>query len=128
MSERLQPLFLAATQHWDGGRWAEAISLFQEIVRLDPGSPQAHYDLGVACLSVGRLAEAAASLERAVELKPGFDNAQSQLAFALLRQGREAEALLVYRRLSQNGRRSPRTPPLFGPGAGDGGQAGRRRK
>ena len=101
MSDRLQALFLAATQHWDGGRWAEAISLFQEIVRLDPDSPQAHYDLGVACLSIGRLAEAAASLERAVELKPGFDSAQSQLAFALLRQGREPEALLVYRRLSQ---------------------------
>ncbi len=101
MSERLQALFLAATQHWDGGRWAEAISLFQEIVRLDPMSPQARYDLGVACLSVGRLAEAAASLERAVELKPGFDSALSQLAFAFLRQGREPEALLVYRRLSQ---------------------------
>ena len=101
MSERLQALFLAATQHWDGGRWAEAIALFQEIVRLDPNSAEARYDLGVACLSVGRLAEAAASLERAIELKPSFDNAHSQLAFALLRQGREPEALLVYRRLSQ---------------------------
>jgi tetratricopeptide (TPR) repeat protein len=99
MSERA--LFLAATQHWDGGRWAEAISLFQEIARLDPNNPEAHYHLGVACLSVGRLAEAAVSLEPAAELKPGFDSALSQLAFALLRQGREPEALLVYRRLSQ---------------------------
>jgi Flp pilus assembly protein TadD len=101
MSERLEALFLAATQHWDGGRWAEAISLFQEIVRLDPNSPEARYHLGVACLSVGRLAEAAASLERAAELKPNFDRALSQLAFALLRQGREPEALLVYRKLSR---------------------------
>ena len=98
MSERLS---LAATQHWDGGRWAEAISLYEEIVRLDPDSPQARYDLGVACLRVGRLAEAVASLERAVELNPGFDSALSCLASAFLRQGCESEALLAYRRLSR---------------------------
>ncbi len=98
MSKRLS---LAAAQHWDGGRWAEAISLYEEIVRLDPGSPQARYDLGVACLGVGRLAEAVASLERAVELNPGFDSALSCLASAFLRQGRESEALLAYRRLSR---------------------------
>ena len=98
MSERLS---LAAAQHCDGGRWAEAISLYEEIVRLDPDSPQARYDLGVACLRVGRLAEAVASLERAVELNPGFDSALSCLASALLRQGRESEALLAYRRLSR---------------------------
>ena len=98
MSERLS---LAATQHWDGGRWAEAISLYEEIVRLDPDSPQARYDLGVACLRVGRLAQAVASLERAVELNPGFDSALSCLASAFLRQGCESEALLAYRRLSR---------------------------
>ena len=70
LRERLQPLFLEAKRHFDARRWAEAIPLFREIVRLDPNSPQAHHDLGMVWLFSGRPAEAAASLERAVELSP----------------------------------------------------------
>ena len=101
LRHRLQGLFLAATQHWDAGRGTEAISLFQEIVRLDPNSPQAHHDLGVACLRSGWLAEAAASLQRAVELQPSLDSALGHLTTALYEQGREREVVLAYRKLSR---------------------------
>ena len=100
LRHRLQALFLAGKQHFDAGRWAEAIPPFHEIVQIDPNNPQAHHDLGMTWLFCGRPAEAAASLERAVELKPGFDSALGHLATALLQVGREREALLVYRRLS----------------------------
>ena len=102
LGHRLQALFLAGKQHFDAGRWAEAIPPFHEIVQIDPNNPQAHHDLGMTWLSCGRPAEAAASLERAVELKPGFDSALGHLATALLQLGREREALLVYRRLSRS--------------------------
>ena len=101
LRQRVQALFLAATQHWDAGRATEAISLFREIVRLDPNSPQAHHDLGVALLRSGWLVEAAASLQRAVELQPSLDSALGHLATALLQQGREREALLAFRKLGR---------------------------
>ncbi|MGO9931088.1 MAG: tetratricopeptide repeat-containing sulfotransferase family protein [Steroidobacteraceae bacterium] len=101
MRQRLEALLLAATRHWNAGSWTEAIASYQEIVRLDPNSPQAHYDLGTMWLFCGRPAEAAASLKRAVELKPGFDSALGHLATALFQQGLESEALRAYRRLGR---------------------------
>jgi tetratricopeptide (TPR) repeat protein len=100
LTRRLQALFLAGKQHFDAGRWAEAIPPFREIVQIDPNNPQAYHDLGMMWLFSGRPAEAAASLQRAVELRPGFDSALGHLATALLQVGREREALLAYRRLS----------------------------
>jgi tetratricopeptide (TPR) repeat protein len=102
LRRRLKALFLEGKQHFDAGRWAEAIPPFHEIAQLDPNNPQAHHDLGMTLLFCGRPAEAAASLERAVELKPNFASALGHLAAALLQVGREDEALLAYRRLSQS--------------------------
>ena len=100
LRRRLQALFLAGKQHFDAGRWAEAIPPFREIAQIDPNNPQAYHDLGMMWLFSGRPAEAAASLQRAVELRPGFDSALGHLATALLQVGREREALLAFRRLS----------------------------
>jgi tetratricopeptide (TPR) repeat protein len=102
LRRRLKALFLAGKQHFDAGRWAEAIPPFQEIVQIDPNNPHAHHDLGMTLLFCGHPAEAAASLERAVELKPSFDSALGHLAAALHQLGREHEALLAYRRLCRN--------------------------
>jgi tetratricopeptide (TPR) repeat protein len=98
---RLQQLLLAADQHYEAGRWDEAVPLFREIVRLDPNNPDPHHDLGMMWLFSGRPAEAVVSLERAVELRPGFDSALEHLAAALLQVGRERDALLVCRKLGQ---------------------------
>jgi len=100
LRQRLQALFLAATKQSDAGRWADAISLFQEIV-LDSNSPAAHCNLGVTYMRSGRLAEAAASLQRAVELRPGYFSALSHLAHLREQGGGEPEALLADRRLSR---------------------------
>ena len=102
LRERLQALFLAGKQHFDAGRWAEAIPPFREIVQLDANNPQAHHDLGMTLLFCGRPAEAAASLERAVELQPSFASALGHLGAALHQLGREREALLAYQRLSRS--------------------------
>ena len=98
--QKLQALSRAAKRHWEDGNWADANSLYREIVRLCPDSPQAHCDFGVTCLRLGRLAEATASLQRAMELRPGFHSALTHLACALELQGRQPEASLAYRRLS----------------------------
>jgi Flp pilus assembly protein TadD len=88
LRRRLQALTLAAKAHYDAQRWADAIPLFREIVRLDPKNAAAHHNLGLACQAGGRSAEAVASLQRAVELQPSLESALTHLAAALLQQGR----------------------------------------
>jgi tetratricopeptide (TPR) repeat protein len=101
IKQRLRELFLAAKEHWDAGRLADAIPLFREIARLDPNSPQAHHDHGIANLRCGRLEEATDSLKRAVDLRPGFESALRHLVDCLDAQRREAEALIACRKLSR---------------------------
>ena len=99
--KRLQALLLAAKQHRDAERWADAIPFLHEMARIDPNNPQMHRDLGALYLRCGLLAEAADSLQRAVELRPGFHEALKELAYALEKGGKEPGAVLAYRRLSR---------------------------
>ncbi len=99
--QRLQELFRQTKQHWDAGRFAAAIPLLQEIVRLDPNAAQAHHDLGITLLRCGRTTEAAASLQRAVELNAGSGRVLPHFAYALEREGRDREASAAYRRAAQ---------------------------
>jgi Flp pilus assembly protein TadD len=99
--QKLIELSLAAKQHGRAGRWAEAIVALRELVRRMPDSPEAHCDLGVACLASGRLDEAVANLQRAVELRPGLDVALRHLAYAFLQLGRESDAVAAYHKLSR---------------------------
>jgi Flp pilus assembly protein TadD len=46
LRQRLQALTLAAKAHYDAQRWAEAIPLLREVVRLDPKNASAHHNLG----------------------------------------------------------------------------------
>jgi len=98
---RLEGLTHAAKAYCDAYRWAEAIPLLHEVVRLDPNNAEAHYNFGIACQACGRSAEAVAHLQRAVELRPSFEVALAHLAAGLVQQMREPEALAAYRKLSR---------------------------
>jgi tetratricopeptide (TPR) repeat protein len=91
----------SARKFWVAGRRAESIGAFQEAARLEQSSPDAHYDLGVACFLEGRLAEAVEAFRCAVQLRPSFEKALHPLAFALAELGWTREASAVYRRLSR---------------------------
>ncbi len=98
---RLNALFHEAEKRCNSGHWSDAVPLFEEIARLDPNSPQAHHDLGIAYLHCGRLVRASASLQRAVELRPSFQSALRHLIDTLEPLGREQEALSACRKLSR---------------------------
>ena len=100
LKQRLRALSLAAKQHAEAGRWANAIATLSQITHLDPMNAQAHHDLGAAWLKGGRHAEAAASLQRAVELRPG-SSALRQLVDRMQAEARTPEALRACRRLSR---------------------------
>jgi tetratricopeptide (TPR) repeat protein len=101
LRQRQQALYLAARKLSDAGKWADAIPLSQEMVRLAPNNPVAHYDLGVVYLRCARSREAAASLQRAVELRPSYESALRALVIAMETDGRGSETMAACRKLSR---------------------------
>jgi tetratricopeptide (TPR) repeat protein len=78
------------------GKVQEAISHYEQAVRLKPDFVQAQYNLGNALLRVGEVQEAIGHYEEAVRLKPDFADAHNNLGAALVRQGRLQEAIGHY--------------------------------
>ena len=76
-------------------RPAEAISAFQEAIRLNPGSSEAHLGLGKTELLVGHNTEAIAELQKCLQLSPGNVQAQRLLSQAYRRAG-DTQAALRY--------------------------------
>ena len=59
---------------------AEAERELAEVIRLQPGNPHAHLDLGVLLAKQGRLDEAQHEFEEAIRLEPELKTAQQYLA------------------------------------------------
>ena len=86
-----------ATLLADQGRAQDAISHYEEALRLNPRSGRIHISLGVELARQGRLAEAIAHDEEAVRLMPDAAVAYNNLGAALAAQGRTEEAIERYR-------------------------------
>jgi tetratricopeptide (TPR) repeat protein len=74
------------------GNLACAVAAFQEAIRLEPHSAEAHFDLGVARVRLHELPEAAGEFRLALENRPGFIEAHNSLGAVLLDMGRNEEA------------------------------------
>ena len=72
----------SAAAHFNAGRFQQALALFRRQTALEPGSAEAHSNLGAALAQLGRLQEAVASFERSLELDPGFTSARNNLQSA----------------------------------------------
>jgi tetratricopeptide (TPR) repeat protein len=68
-------------------RPAEAISAFQDAIRLNPGSSEAHLGMGKTELLVGRNNEAIAELQKCLQLSSGNVQAKRLLSQAYRRAG-----------------------------------------
>jgi tetratricopeptide (TPR) repeat protein len=91
------------------GELPEATQLLERAVRLDPGSVEAHHDLGVAWARQKRLDKAVAHFRRALELRPDFVDALGNLGLAYLEQADLDAAETHLRRALQVG---PSTPEM----------------
>ncbi len=69
------------------GKRDEAVPAFQEAIRLNPNSPEAHLELGKTELAVGRVNDAIVELQHARHLSPGNVQAQRLLSQAYRRAG-----------------------------------------
>jgi tetratricopeptide (TPR) repeat protein len=75
------------------GELDEAISCYEQAIRLDPKYAPTHMNLGVALKAKGRLDEAIDCYRRAVEADPAFAQAHNNLANALKARGDSAGAI-----------------------------------
>lgn len=75
------------------GEIGEAVRLYREARRLQPGDAESNYNLGSALIQKGDFQEAAMFLSTAVQLDPKYALAQTNLGVALLQLGRADAAL-----------------------------------
>lgn len=77
----LTSLFADANMQYAEGNYAEAASLYQEILADNP-SAEVYYNLGNAYFKHGELAQSILAYERALRLKPYYKDAKHNLQFA----------------------------------------------
>jgi tetratricopeptide (TPR) repeat protein len=95
--QKAQQLFAKAVQQHQSGRLAEAETIYQQVIGLQPKFVEAHYNFGHLLLQAGRPLEAEASYRSAIKLRPNFVEAQHNLGDLLLQLGRTAEAERQFR-------------------------------
>jgi cytochrome c-type biogenesis protein CcmH/NrfG len=71
----------------------EGAAHLSAALRLNPGNPEAHDNLGLALLELNHPREAADHFSAALRLNPEAPGAQYHLALALVRQDKPKEAL-----------------------------------
>ncbi len=62
--------FLDGNNFSSQGKFEEATQAYQKSIEMNPMSPVAHYNLGIAYKNLRQLDKAAKSLEKAIELEP----------------------------------------------------------
>ena len=75
------------------GRYADAVPLFEEAHRADPGDPEVRENLGYALLKAGRTEEAEPALLSALEIAPQRASAWGSLAHVYAKRGQADEAV-----------------------------------
>lgn len=79
-----------------GGAIAEAVALYDEALRRDPGNAEAPYYLAVIACRQGRFADGVALARQALAAAPGSGRTHNILGLALHRLGRREEALIRF--------------------------------
>src|SRR4029077_9703436 len=82
-NERLDRQFQAALAQYESGRFAEAATALEALLRTVPESFEVHELLGLVYSAQSQDAKAAVHLEKAVRLKPDSAAARTNLATKL---------------------------------------------
>ena len=80
------------------GRFAEAASAFNQLIKLQPKNHIHHYNLGNTYLAASRPAEAVEPYRRAIRLAPAFAPAHNNLGLVLLATGQTPLAAASFAR------------------------------
>jgi hypothetical protein len=85
------------------GRYAEAATVYQELLRNGKVYPSVLNNLGVLAMYRGNYMDAEARLRQAIALRPGYGRAHFNLGALYARQGRVGEAARSYERAAALG-------------------------
>lgn len=77
-------------------QWTEAAKFSEEALRLAPGDPQAHYQLGLAYLSLSRTEDALKQVNAALKVWPDYAEAHFTLGLIHMKQKRFQEAITAF--------------------------------
>jgi tetratricopeptide (TPR) repeat protein len=89
-------LFGQAVEHHVGGRFAEAVTLYEAVIRLNPNVAGVHCNLAIALQSLSKFGEALQCYDRAIMLQPNYVDAYYNKAVALACLNRLDEAVRNY--------------------------------
>jgi len=82
-------------------RFADAVSAYEQLVRLDPSDPLAYEYLGVALSRQGKRDEALKEYAQALRLDPSSASAHYDIAILLIQERREEDAIVHLRQAVQ---------------------------
>ena len=97
-SSGVQQKWVAALQHLQAGRLAEAERLFQQVLAVNPRHADSLHLLGVIAYQTGRPDLAVDLIRKAIAINPKEASLRSNLGNVLLQQGRLDEAVACYRK------------------------------
>lgn len=100
-------LDLLGTTQLAVGQTENAVTSFNQLVRLEPDSAVAHYRLGIAQQSLKRWDAARASLRQSLAKRPVFPAAQQALASLEVAAGNSVEALRLAQEMQKQQPESP---------------------
>ncbi|MGD1019290.1 MAG: tetratricopeptide repeat protein [Verrucomicrobiia bacterium] len=78
------------------GKVPEAITQYEQALRIKPDFAEGHADLGAALVRTGKIEEAIAHFEQALRINPGIADAHVNLGIALSRTGKIEEAIAQF--------------------------------
>ena len=99
--ETPEQLYKRASNAYDRGEITEAISLYTQLLKLQPSLLQARVDLGVALVHEGRYSEGIAEYEEVLRQEPGNAAARLDLALAWYKRANFAKAAVEIETLRQ---------------------------
>ena len=89
---------LTATSFMSQDKLNEAITVFQNLLKLKPDHAEAWYEMGNALAQQGKLDEALIAYRKQVEVKPDHPDVWFGIGYALAQQGKLDEAVAAYRK------------------------------
>ncbi len=100
-SAEFRALFADAMTHFQGGRLAQAESLYRAALAMVPRDPAVTHNLGVAIAAQARHGDAIGCFDEALRADPGFVSAHYNRAVALLALGECQQAIRAFGRAAR---------------------------
>lgn len=108
----LEEVLRCAAIFHQAGQFQEAESLYQGILRVAPGHPDANYNLGLMAMQLGRPEHGLPYLQAAWESDPSVGQYWLTLTECLLAQGSFEDALMLSNEAMKHGMRTPQVQEL----------------